>query len=274
MSVLARLLPVVFLCVFLGSPVQAQDPEDLLLRGAEWEARGDMAHAAESYARALAIDPGNAFILCRLGLLELRARRPAEAQARFAAVLEADPNNILARSMHGFLLLREGKAEHAREDFEAALAQAPSAPLPCLGMAALLLAQGKEEEALDRFAAARPGAGDDPEILTVWRDMARGLGLPVNARLAQDGLVELAPRDPSALNELGWSLLAVGQAELARNAWTQSLRLNPGDMAARSALAASLRTAAEAAAASGEDKRAERLRRDAEETERGRALRQ
>ncbi len=251
------------------APALAQDPEDQLLRGAEWEARGDAAHAAEAYARVLELRPGDEFALCRLGLLTFHARRMAEARQDFEAVLAVNPDNILARSMRGLLALREGRAEAAREDFTAALALDPAAPLPNIGMAATLLLAGREAEALDRLAAARPGAGDDPVLLAVWRDMARGLGLPVAARLAQDDLVEGAPRDPAALVELGWSLLAVGETELARNAWRQTLRLAPGDAAARAALSASLRDEAVRAEAAGDAPRLKRLLREAEEAERG-----
>lgn len=255
--------------VLAASPVLAQDPEEQLMRGAEWEARGDPARAAEAYDRALAHRPGDEFALCRLGLLDFHARRPGDARARFEAVLAANPGNILARSMRGMLLLREGKNDAAREDFEAALVRDGAAVLPNLGLAAVLLAEGREAEALDRLAAARPLAGDDPRLLSAWRDMSRGLGLPMAARLAQDELVELAPRDPSALVELGWSLRALREDELARNAWRQALRLAPGDAGARKALAGSLRSDAAVLREAGEEKRAERFLREAEETERG-----
>jgi len=268
----ALLLALFLLAVLRGDPALAQDPEDQLLRGGEWEARNDTAHAAEAYERVLKLLPGDEFALCRLGLLDFQARRLVEAKARFEAVLAANPGNILARSMHGFLLLREGKLADAEMDFAAALAADPASALSGLGMAAVRLTQGKEAEALTLLGTARPAAGDDLVTLAVWRDMARGLGLPMNARLAEDGLLEMAPRDPAVLTELGWSLLSLGEGELARNAWTQALRLAPGDAAARSALASSLRTEADAAAAAGDEKRAARLLRDAEDAERGRGF--
>lgn len=263
------LLSLVGVLLLAASPVLAQDPEEQLMRGAEWEARGDAARAAEAYARALAQRPGDEFALCRLGFLDFHARRPGEARARFEAVLAVNPGNILARSMRGVLLLREGKNDAAREDFEAALGRESAAVLPNLGLAAALLAEGREAEALDRLAAARTLVGEDPQLLSAWRDMARGLGLPMAARLAQDELVELAPRDPAALVELGWSLRALGEDELARNAWRQALRLAPGDAAAQKALAGSLRLDAAVLREAGEDKRAERFLREAEETVRG-----
>ena len=113
----------------------------------------------------------------------------------------------------------------AEMDFAAALAADPASALSGLGMAAVRLTQGKEAEALTLLGTARPAAGDDLVTLAVWRDMARGLGLPMNARLAEDGLLEMAPRDPAVLTELGWSLLSLGEGELARNAWTQALRI-------------------------------------------------
>ncbi|EPR44062.1 Tetratricopeptide repeat-containing protein [Desulfovibrio sp. X2] len=246
----------------------AQDPEDQLVRAAEWEARGQPGRAAEAYSRVLAVRPRDPYALYRLGVLDFLARRYSAAAGRFDAVLAVDPENLLALAMRGMLALQTGQRDAARRDFTQALRLDPNAPLPGLGLTFVLLADGKRDEALACFERARKDAQDDPGLLRLCVELARAEALPANARVAQDVLVELAPRDAGALIELGWCLLAVGEQELAMNAWRQTLRLVPGEAGAVFALDWSLREAADRADAAGDTALAARRRREADDLHR------
>ncbi len=84
-------------------------PKFLIGQAMDLEASGRHAEAVAAYRRALAVDPGRAPVLARLGeILWLRLDQPEAAREAYGAALAADPDQIPARQQLASLLLQEG----------------------------------------------------------------------------------------------------------------------------------------------------------------------
>ncbi|MCB9896500.1 MAG: tetratricopeptide repeat protein [Planctomycetes bacterium] len=87
--------------------------------------QGRDAAAAEAFADALELAPGNASILRNLGLVESRGHMDAAAVTHLRPVVESAPDDDLARLMLGWALLRTGDVPGAAGHARAVLARTP-----------------------------------------------------------------------------------------------------------------------------------------------------
>ncbi len=181
------------------------DPVELLGRGDECLARGDLQGAIEAYRAAHAREPANADACNRLGLALQRGGRLAEAAAAFRAALALVPAETALRNNLGTVLRLAGDIDGAANEYRAAAAQAPEDALSRFNLAVLEQKLGRADAAVpllrrllheqpDRreFALALAQAlnfsslFDDPSSVDVYRAAAaalvRGVGaMPRNA---------------------------------------------------------------------------------------------
>lgn len=235
------------------------DAEDHLARAVEWEARGQPDRAAIEYGRALAARPDDAYTLCALGRLLLFEGNETQATERFEAALAVDPGNLLAMELLGMAALGRDDTEEAYALFSSVLDLDPKRSHAHLGMAVARLSQGENEVAFEHLFAALETAQSDPEESALVRDVFSWIGLAHSARLAQERVVQARPRDPAAVADLGWRLLADGDESLADSAFRQALRLDPLRAEAALPLAWMLLDAASRLEESGSRERAARL---------------
>jgi spermidine synthase len=160
------------------------------------------AEAVGHFLDALEILPDDPGILLRLGMAYARLDRKEEAIEAYTSALEAAPDDYDTRLALGNLLLREGRAAEAREHFRQASLSAPDRPYAHFNMGLTFAAERNWDSAKESFQKA----------------------------------VSAAPDFAPAYFQLGNVLLATGDAEGARQAWETTLRLDPGNKAAKERL--------------------------------------
>lgn len=255
------------LCVLLASALYAQQPaagSDALLEHAiALHQAGDLDGAIRAYRAYLAVQPDSLQARSNLGAVLARAGRYDEAIAEYETGLSRYPDNPALLLNLGLAYYKTGRHAEAAARFERALALAPQ----FREQVTLLLAVcdntlGKYKEAvallspLEKDKAGDPGfdyvygtalIGDgDPAggTAVIQRILARGdsaeayllrgtLELSAHdrdrARTDLEKAVGLNLRLPGAHARLGELLLAQGEFEAARAAFTQELALDPDE---------------------------------------------
>lgn len=246
----------------------AEGPE---LRARRLELEGDLEHAATAYLELLAADPADRELLGRaVALLSATGRTPEAIDACNRALAE-EPRAADVYRVRGELALAEGRVAAAEADFERAAELGPGGIEGDWQRARSLLDLGRWAEAatlLRRVHAARP---DDHEVTSAlgWALLQehsdaealevlaraealapagstidgerRGFALLRMGRAEEalalfDGLVALAPEDPSLHAQRGMVLRTLGRIEDARSAFEAALALDSGQTAAARAL--------------------------------------
>jgi cytochrome c-type biogenesis protein CcmH len=232
----------------------ARNPEDVdgwRTLGWSYLNIGRFADAADAYAKAIALDPGNAeFRSARIDALVGAADGTvtAEAKAAIGEALKLDPKDVRARYFDGLALeqagdkagalaawselLNEGGAdENYKDSWASELRTRVSALKREMGL------DGRAVPDLPRLAAGRPGAqgalpppdasGKGPGV----RDMQAAEAMAPADRTAMirgmvDGLasrLERSPRDADGWIRLIRSRIVLGESELARQALARGL---------------------------------------------------
>ena len=123
-------------------------PVELIGRGDECLARGDLRGALEAYRAAHVREPANTDACNRLGLALQRAGRLAEAAATFRAALALAPAETALRNNLGTALRLAGDLDGAADEYGAAAAQAPDDPLSRFNLAVLEQKLGRADNAV------------------------------------------------------------------------------------------------------------------------------
>jgi tetratricopeptide (TPR) repeat protein len=118
----------------------------------------DWRGAEASFAKALAITPGNAMALSGAGALAMNSGRLDEAIELTRRSLEGDPLSASAYMSLGMSLFAADRFAQAEEAFRKALELAPQRGATHAHLALALVAQGQGEEALEE-AAREPHEG-------------------------------------------------------------------------------------------------------------------
>ncbi len=160
------------------------DAEVLIAAGTMYELSGSlldndaMKEAEELYRRAIALEPGSAFALVRLGrVLEKRRQYEAsETALRKAVRLEVDPiSSYMAYLLLGGLAERNGNQEEAIQSYEIAVEMKPKWQVAYMALGHALDQAGRRKKAREVVSAAIEMQADSPEELDGWWAYERGL---------------------------------------------------------------------------------------------------
>lgn len=205
---------------------------DLLLRG-----RRDLAGAADAYARAIALEPGNAFL--HSALITVRfAQQDGEAAAKqFEAMKKALPKHPLTQFHSAVDAFRAGDAAKAHEQLQPALAAYPDRA------AILYLAGGVEamRGALPQAEAHLTKAlSVQPDFVPARRLLAevflRG-SQPGKALNTVRGLAEQPDADAETLTLAGRAALLASDERRADAYFARASKLKPTSARVRTSLA-------------------------------------
>jgi tetratricopeptide (TPR) repeat protein len=123
--------------------------------------RDELGLALASFEGALAVDPGAAEARLRLGRVQWRLGRAAQARASLHALLQAKPNSSLAYLAHLFLGRLDEDADRfddAQRQYRVALELDPSAQAAGVGLSHALLLGGDDVGAREALKAALDAA--------------------------------------------------------------------------------------------------------------------
>ena len=173
-----------------------------------WEARvsarsGDWARASRLYLDVLRDAPDQIEALEGLGLLALRADRPAEALDWLSQAERRAPEDVRVLSNLGLAQGRNGLHEAARASHRRALALAPDDPRLLVNLARAEREAGQLDDAIGHFRRALALA---PETAEIWSMLSNAL------------------RESGQLEEA----IDAGRSASAKNPWLGDAHLNEG----------------------------------------------
>ncbi len=165
--------------------------------------KGDFDQAEKLYQEALAVSPGNAFVLSNLGVAQFRAKHFTKAEESLRKALELSPQDAFSRSTLGIVYYTQGKLDKAVEELTQSVAVNPNNAVAhnYLGIAASR--KGWQENArkeLETAAALDPNYADaffnlavvcasqkpaDKEAARTAYKTALDLGAPPDPRLEE-----------------------------------------------------------------------------------------
>jgi tetratricopeptide (TPR) repeat protein len=108
--------------------------------------QNDLASAIQEMQRALALDPNRSESYLTLGLLQLRANLPDQAEASFEKAIEADPKAMSAQLALGGFYQARNRFPEAEAQFHHASEVDPKDPGPRAALIRVLMQEGKKDE--------------------------------------------------------------------------------------------------------------------------------
>ena len=112
----------------VGAPAEGLSAAELLGLGTDFARQGKYEEARVALEKAVAIDPGNAYILNNLGLVMRRLGRIDEATRAYAAAIQFNPGYAVTYKNYGILLEQNGETRRAIDAYRRYANLAPSAP--------------------------------------------------------------------------------------------------------------------------------------------------
>ena len=195
--------------------------------------QGDLGAAAESYRKALVIEPEYIGALVGMGQVDMRLNRFNDALTRFDTAIEVDPHQPEAHFARGQALEALGRSDDALAAYFRSLELNPGSAPALARVATLQLDRGQSDQALVRLDRANELEPNDAEIR-----FRRGLAhLALNhPRLAVQDLAfasaKLGDRADVFLG-LAQALEVDRQPAQARVAAERALQLQPDSTIAR-----------------------------------------
>ena len=206
-----------------------QDATPAQLRGQVQVAMRQPAQARQSFAQALALQPGHVPSLLALSALDLREGQAAPARQRLADAVKADPRNSTARlALAEVLQHQQAPAADVRAQITAAVQVAPGDLAARRALVLHLLAAGQGEGALNAAQAAIAALPDNTELLTLLARCQLQLAQPSQALTTYGKITTLQPRSPQGHLGMADAYLANDQPALALGSIQRALELSPG----------------------------------------------
>jgi Flp pilus assembly protein TadD len=193
---------------------------------------GKYAEAETLLESARRIQPDDPELQHQLGMIYVRTGRSTEGQVLLLSAAEARPNEALYWSNLAAAYLSVEMSEQAIDAARRAVTLLPGYSEAWQNLAFGLRDLGRHAEAVDAFERAEAAGALAPASLASWGESYGLVGrFPDAERLVRRAL-DLAPGDPAILTLLGWVLVELHQADAAREAFRESLDVNPNQFLA------------------------------------------
>ncbi|WP_029894762.1 tetratricopeptide repeat protein [Desulfohalovibrio reitneri] len=225
------------------------------MHGLDAENDGMLDEAEKDYREVIRVDPGEELARVRLALVLALGKRFQSAMEQLDIVLDASPENLSALTLRGLLFLEKGQAAAAEKDLRRVLELTPTHAEAAMYLAHLALSKGERRQAAELLRLST-GSTSDPWVLRLAGKTYRSMGALKRARKCLEMSLRAEPESAKSLRILGWVLYDQGETALAKDAWSQAMRL---DARAGADLARVLDREAAQAAAAGELEKARRL---------------
>jgi Flp pilus assembly protein TadD len=191
------------------------------------DAAGDLSHAEQEWKIVVGMAPEYAEAWFKLGDLNFRQGKMAEAASYYEKVLQIRPRSFEAMNGLGLVRMGEGKPEPAARLFEQALRIEPNFAQAHVNLGLLSSQRGVSQEAEAHYRAA---LHIDPESAGAHINLANLYAAQKKCADAINHYVEAAklqPKDATVHLGLANSLQAAGRSSEAVVQYQEALRLNP-----------------------------------------------
>ena len=210
-------------------PVQSRNSA---IRMAEhFESTGQLGRAKDQLLEALATDPENTEIHCKLGYVLLLLEKPHEARRHARTVLAADGENIQALALMGGIHSELGENREAEKFYLSALRLAPHDPVLLRLYGRLMFRVDEHQKAHDLFLASLELDPND-EITTGLLSLVQmELGKGSDARHLSEKNISNAPEEAFAHLTMAATHYQSGRIWTAKRHAREALRLDPNEEA-------------------------------------------
>ncbi|MFZ0663005.1 MAG: tetratricopeptide repeat protein [Acidobacteriaceae bacterium] len=242
--------------------------QTLVQQGAQAMHTGDVAEAEAAFRKATVAAPDAAPAWLDLGLVELKEGRVADAEAHIHKSLQLDPSSPGAHLFLGIAEYQSSHFEQAIADLQQAIREDPKNEQAYTWLGIVELNDGHPEKAVGPLDHAAELSPNDENVLDYrvqahlavakqsygriyqldpasWRLHQLNGVIDSQARDHQHAIdeyqraIKLAPRQATLYEALGWEYRALNQDDLAVKAFTEQLKLSPGNPVAMYNLASS-----------------------------------
>jgi Flp pilus assembly protein TadD len=196
--------------------------------GLAYDFDSQFAEAQKAYRKALVLDPRNIAYRNNLAASYLRSGQSSLGVAEFKKVLEADPGNQTANFNLGSLYLAEKQFRQAVRCFRAAEIERSQDPFSLLQLTEAYYGAGEAQAARQTAARLAQLPNLDPRIRFNLALQLAQLGEYQKAA-EQFEAIPPADRDAAAFLNLGMVYSRLRQPEKARQAYQESIRLDPAN---------------------------------------------
>ena len=188
---------------------------------------GRVDEAAESFSKALRLNPDSAKAHVSLATILIGKGELNDAHAHYEQALRMDPNNAEYHSGYAYLLEQLGQDDQAAAQCEAAVRLAPKSALAHYSYGAFLEKHGKLDEATAQY---REAVRADPSLVDAQIDLGSALLEKGDFAGAKEHLQTASKLDPKLAqphNYLGKILMREGDISGAIAQFEEALRLHP-----------------------------------------------
>jgi cellulose synthase operon protein C len=110
-------------------------------------AENDLVSAVNEMDQAIKLDPSRSESYLMMAILQLRSKRPDQAEGYFKQAVQADPKGVNALVALGSFYETHNRVTEAEQEFRQAIAAGPKDPAPRTALVQALMQQGKRDEA-------------------------------------------------------------------------------------------------------------------------------
>ncbi|MFZ0760076.1 MAG: tetratricopeptide repeat protein [Candidatus Sulfotelmatobacter sp.] len=206
------------------------DPRDARLRynlALALDRLGDFASEREELQRALRLDPSLAVAQDQLGLLALRSGQQAAAETLFKKALAIDPTFSEAQSNLGALYSQQGKNAEAAQLFQQAIENDPRYSKAYVDLGLVMAQQGAFPEAERQFRAALGIDPNSPDAYAALGMLEAKTGRGAEAVKSFQKAVTLEPASAQAHLNLGIALVDQFDRPDGLKEFSEAARLDP-----------------------------------------------
>jgi tetratricopeptide (TPR) repeat protein len=183
--------------------------------------------AARSFNNAINLNPGYAEAWAFLG--EAYQHLDKDGYPKLQKAQQLNPDSVIVKALLALYWRRQGHPEKALADLQAVAAVEPTQAVWQIELGTTLADMGQTSQALAYFQHAvelEPGSAPYWEILAQFI-IANDLDVRANALPAARQAVLIAPRDPAALDMMGWTMYSLGDMQEAERFSLRALQENP-----------------------------------------------
>jgi Flp pilus assembly protein TadD len=181
------------------------------------------------YQKSLTLTPQDPIIHNNLGIVLYKQNKLEEARKHLEKALKVAPDDPMFLNSYGHYLHRAGETQNAFEYFKIASLSAPTEAYLKSDYAHALNALGQKKLALREWEESMHLAPDDLDLVLTYTDALQKNGQhQAAADLINQKITTAKPEDKSELHlEYGLVLESLGETQMARREYENSLNLNP-----------------------------------------------
>jgi len=195
--------------------------------GNEYLTARDFAAAAQSFRKAIEINPRNAVAYSNLAMALAAEQKTDEAIVAARKAIEIDPKLAEAHFNLSSFLVVKGRMEEALTECLEAVRLVPTQADGHSRAGALLLAVGKPAEALEHLNEAIRLGATDPTVHFNLAQVLRSMAKYAEAVPHYKEVLRRQPNNTSALNNLAMALAVLGRTDEAIEHMSKAIQLQP-----------------------------------------------